>query len=136
MDSTADIRYVLDTDVVLDHLNGIQSATDCIDSLPEGEVALSVITFGEVLEGALGGRGPAAAVAGVDLFRENKTLLDVTVDIARIFAQLRCDLRQRGRLIPDSDLLIAATALHHDATLVTRNTRHFERIPDLTLMAP
>jgi predicted nucleic acid-binding protein len=34
------------------------------------------------------------------------------------------------------DLLIAATALDHDLTLVTRNRRHFERIPDLTLYQP
>jgi predicted nucleic acid-binding protein len=39
-------------------------------------------------------------------------------------------------LIPDVDLLIAATALEEDLTLVTRNTRHFERIPDLKLYQP
>lgn len=33
----------------------------------------------------------------------------------------------------DPDLLIAATALHHDLTLVTRNRKHFERIPGLDL---
>jgi len=36
-------------------------------------------------------------------------------------------------MIGDFDILIAATALHHDLTLVTRNRRHFERIPNLAL---
>jgi predicted nucleic acid-binding protein len=36
-------------------------------------------------------------------------------------------------LIPDMDLLIAATALEHDLTLVTRNLSHFSRIPELRL---
>ena len=33
-----------------------------------------------------------------------------------------------GQIIADFDILIAATALHHDLTLLTRNTRHFDRI--------
>ena len=45
-------------------------------------------------------------------------------------------LRRQGQLIPDLDLLIAATALAHDLTLVTRNRHHFERIPDLRLHSP
>jgi predicted nucleic acid-binding protein len=36
-------------------------------------------------------------------------------------------------LIPYLDLLIAATALAYDLTLLTRNRRHFQRIPDLKL---
>ncbi|MDQ2810105.1 MAG: type II toxin-antitoxin system VapC family toxin [Chloroflexota bacterium] len=39
-------------------------------------------------------------------------------------------------LIGDADTLIAATALHHDLTLVTGNRRHFSRIPNLTLLTP
>jgi tRNA(fMet)-specific endonuclease VapC len=36
-------------------------------------------------------------------------------------------------LIPDFDILIAATAIHHDLTLVTRNQKHLARIPGLKL---
>jgi predicted nucleic acid-binding protein len=36
-------------------------------------------------------------------------------------------------MIGDPDLLIAATAVRRDLILITRNTRHFERIPDLKL---
>lgn len=43
-------------------------------------------------------------------------------------------LRAEGRLIPDFDVVIAATALAHDLTLVTRNRRHFDRIAGLTLL--
>ncbi len=49
------------------------------------------------------------------------------------FAVLRADLRRRGQLIPDLDLLIAATALSHDLALLTRNVRHFARIPGLRI---
>lgn len=53
-----------------------------------------------------------------------------TLDLAATIYQ---DLRRRGLLIEDADILIAATALAHDATLVTRNLKHFERIEGLKL---
>jgi tRNA(fMet)-specific endonuclease VapC len=49
------------------------------------------------------------------------------------FGQIRGQLRQTGQLISDFDILIAATALHYDLTLLTHNTRHFSRIPTLKL---
>lgn len=49
------------------------------------------------------------------------------------FAETRAYLRRRGEGIADLDLLIAATALHHDLTLLTFNLRHFARIPDLRI---
>ncbi|MEA2511263.1 MAG: hypothetical protein QOJ59_750, partial [Thermomicrobiales bacterium] len=48
-------------------------------------------------------------------------------------ARIRSFLRSQGRLIPDIDLQIAATAVSLDLTLVTRNLRHFSRIPGLKI---
>jgi tRNA(fMet)-specific endonuclease VapC len=42
-------------------------------------------------------------------------------------------LRQRGELIGDFDILIAATAMNEDAALVTENTRHFQRVDGLRI---
>ncbi len=52
------------------------------------------------------------------------------------FAEIRALLRRRGELISDFDILLGATALHHDLTVLTYNKRHFERIPDLKLYPP
>jgi tRNA(fMet)-specific endonuclease VapC len=52
------------------------------------------------------------------------------------FAQTRTLLRSQGMLIPDMDILIAATALAHNLTLLTRNVRHFQRIPGLARYQP
>jgi predicted nucleic acid-binding protein len=62
--------------------------------------------------------------------------LNLNDAIMQQFAALRVDLRRRGQIIPDFDLLLAATALHHDLTILTRNARHFGRISDLTLSQP
>jgi len=47
------------------------------------------------------------------------------------YGELRAFLRQKGLLIGPNDLLIAATALAHGATLVTHNTAEFSRVPGL-----
>ncbi len=49
------------------------------------------------------------------------------------FGVIRGELQRRGEAIGDPDLLIAATALDHDLTLLTRNRKHFTRIPNLKL---
>lgn len=49
------------------------------------------------------------------------------------YAQIRADLKRRGCMIGPNDLLIAATALAHGATLVSNNTREFRRVEGLLL---
>ena len=51
-----------------------------------------------------------------------------TLDTA---ADIYATLKKNGRLIDDADILIAATCITHGYTLVTANTKHFERIEGL-----
>lgn len=60
-------------------------------------------------------------------------MLPLTDEVVVRAADLYADLRARGQLISDADLLIAGTALTHDLVLVTNNLDHFNRIPDLEL---
>jgi len=57
-------------------------------------------------------------------------LNEPSLDIA---AEIYQTLRVAGTPLEDADILIAGTAIAHDATLVTRNTRHFQRIEELSL---
>ena len=57
--------------------------------------------------------------------------LPLTRPIAKRAADLRSDLAAAGTPIGPYDLLIAATALEHGATLVTNNVREFVRVPGL-----
>ena len=47
------------------------------------------------------------------------------------YARIRHHLEKQGTVIGGNDLMIAATALAHDLTLITHNCREFERVPDL-----
>ncbi len=70
------------------------------------------------------------------VFLSGFTVLALNDAIMQVFGQNRHALRRQGKLIPDLDLLIAATALHYDLTLMTCNLRHFARIPGLGLYRP
>jgi predicted nucleic acid-binding protein len=52
---------------------------------------------------------------------------------ARIRGSLPRPIRQQ---VGDLDILIAATCLEHDLTLLTRNRKDFHQIPDLSLYQP
>ncbi len=129
------MSYLLDTDVVADWLNNRPEAVRLLSTLePEG-LAISLITYGEVYDGIYYGRDPRAAEQAFLRFLRGVTVLPLTRTIMKRFARIRGSLRSRGLAVQDPDLLIAATALTHDMTLVTRNLRHFQRIPDLAILS-
>jgi predicted nucleic acid-binding protein len=127
------VTYLVDSDWVADALKGRPNATALLATLALNGIAISAITFGEVYEGIHYGSNPQHYRRVFYLFLRGVAVLTVTRSIAREFAIIRGRLRQRGRLLPEPDLLIAATAIHHGLILVTRNTRHFQRIPGLPL---
>lgn len=60
--------------------------------------------------------------------------LDLDRQTADLAADLHHQLRSIGQLLEDADLLIAATAIRYNASLVTHNLRHFRRVPGLHLV--
>ncbi len=124
---------LIDTDWFIDYLAGRSPAIALFERLDKTAKAISLVTYGEVYEGIYFGRNPVEYErVFLETLREI-SILGLSEEIARRFARLRGTLRQQGLLVPDPDLLIAATAIHHDLTLVTRNQRHFGRVPGLKL---
>ena len=124
---------LVDSDVIMDGLANRPNALETLLRLGAEGLAVSAISIAEVLEGAYRSAEPVRQLQMYRQFLAGYTVLDVTDPIADIFAELRATLRRQGNLIADMDLLIAATALSHDLTLVTGNTRHFTRVPGLRL---
>ena len=127
------MAFLIDTDRVIDALAGRADALAMLRRLPPRRVGVSVVTYGETLEVAFNSPNPAARIGVLRTFFGTVDLLPVTEAIMGRFAEIRAHLRRRGELIGDFDLIIGATALEHDLTIVTRNLRHFGRIPDLKL---
>jgi tRNA(fMet)-specific endonuclease VapC len=125
------VKFLIDSDWVVDYLKGLDTATALLNSLEPDGLAISIITFGEVLEGILFGRDRARHEAGFRRLLRRADVLPLSRAVMARFARTRGELRSRGQVIGDMDLLIAATALEYDLTLVTRNRRHFDRVPGL-----
>lgn len=89
---------------------------------------------GEFLEGgaAVSPDRLSESVAFLRAFRVDVVDLETAMRYARIVARLRMASDLSGRSKPD--LWIAASAVRWAAPLVTRNTRHFGRIPGLELI--
>lgn len=122
--------YLIDT-MVLSERSKAQAnpaVINWLDSVRFDDGYISVITIGEVQRGIRKfGVGEKDRADRHLLWLENtllaygKRVLPVTTAIARRWGSLTYDLKNAN-----ADLLIAATALEHDLTVVTRNTRHFE----------
>jgi tRNA(fMet)-specific endonuclease VapC len=127
------MTYLVDTEYVADYLKGYQAATTLLEKLVGEGIGISIITFAEVYEGIYYGHNRRQHEQGFRRFLTTTPLFPITRSIARQFALIRGDLRAKGLLIPDPDLSIAATAIHHNLTLVTRNRKEYERIPNLNM---
>jgi tRNA(fMet)-specific endonuclease VapC len=130
------VRYLFDTDRIIDALHGKPEALSLVTTLRLSGVAISVISLAEVSEGAYGAGDPRHKLANLRQFLAGFRVINVTPSVARRFAEERAQLRSIGSPIADLDLLIAATALRYRLTLVTRNFAHFERVPHLLLHRP
>jgi tRNA(fMet)-specific endonuclease VapC len=127
-------RYLLDTDWVVDVLNGQDRAIQTVLELAPSGLAVSIITYGELYEGAAFAHNPEPALAGLHAFLKGKDILPLTPAIMERFAHIRGSLpRSIRQQIGDLDMLIAATCLEHDLTLLTRNLKDFHKIPNLKL---
>jgi len=127
------MKYLLDTDWIINLLAGNKDAEEKIQHLDPNDIVISLATVAEIYEGAYIYANPEAHIHTFRQFLSNFQLLNLNLSIMEKFAEIRSYLRRRGELISDFDILLGATALHHDLTVLTYNKRHFERIPDLKL---
>lgn len=96
-----------------------------------GQLHVSVITVGELLTWAFRRKASPRRLHNVETLLQGFTALPVTWAVAHTFGKIRAPLMDIGRPTGELDLLIAATALVNDLTLVTHNQRDFADVPDL-----
>ena len=129
------MRYLVDTDWVIDHLHGRAQVVRRLEELaPEG-IGLSILSLAELYEGVYFSTAPQDNEKALQDFLGGVDVLPLDDGICRVFAQERGRLRAAGMLIGDFDLLIGATAIRHGLALLTNNRRHFERLTDLNIIS-
>lgn len=125
------VNYLIDTDILINFSNNKEPGLDILATIPSYELSISAITIGEVLEGLIENTSKYASVKQKML---SIKVYPVDETVAERFAQERKVLRKSGKLIDNMDLLIASTALVHNLTLITNNTKDFRSIKGLKLL--
>lgn len=126
--------YLLDTNAWIHLLTG--RSPELANRLAEHdptEVRTCAVVVAELLHGA---RRSARVEENLRLVREMMApfhCLDFTTRCAEEYGVIRLDLERSGRVIGPLDMLIAATARAHDATLVTHNIDEFCRVAGLRI---
>ncbi len=130
------MAFILDADWAIQALAGRAYARSTLDRLIVRQISLSAVTIGELFEIAFNSPNPAARLDSLRRFLHAYPVLTVTEPIALRFAEIRAYLRRRGEMVSDFDIIVGATALEYDLTVLTFNVRHFRRIPDLRIYTP
>lgn len=91
------------------------------------------ISAAELYYGAAKSNAPAKNRALVKSFLASLPILGLDEASVQIFGEAKALLERHGQRLADADLLIGAIAAAQRATVVTGNTRHYERIPGVAL---
>ena len=122
---------VADTDVLIDFLEGRQPGAQAVAAaLGAGRLQTTAISCFELLSGARQARQRRAVQALLD----GIPALGLDRNAAQKAAETRLELDRLGIAIGMADSLIAGIVLLHGGSLLTRNRRHFERVPLLSLV--
>jgi predicted nucleic acid-binding protein len=125
------VKYLVDANVLSEPTKKVPDST-VVDWLRENEreIVVDPIVRGEVRFGILllrSGRRRASLERWFDAGVQRLCCLPWEAEMGLRWAQLLATLRTAGRAMPIKDSLIAATALVHDLTVVTRNRVDFEK---------
>ena len=96
------MSYLVDSDWLIDAFLGIPTAVNLLARLRDEGLAVSIISYGELFEGAIGAPDPATELARFRRFLARLTVLPLDDATMERFARIRAALRRRGQLIPDN----------------------------------
>jgi tRNA(fMet)-specific endonuclease VapC len=126
-------QYLLDTNVLSNLVRHPQGRVfQHLATVGEDSVCTSIIVACELRFGVIKS-GSSRLVEQLERILEVLSVLPLEPPVDEHYATIRAGLEQAGTPIGPNDLLIAAHALALDLTLVTANTREFERVPALSL---
>jgi tRNA(fMet)-specific endonuclease VapC len=128
------MSFLLDSNSCIRYLNGRSARIrQYLEAVQPREVMLCSVVKAELFYGAMKSARIAENLARIEAFAGRFVSLPFDDAAAAIYGDIRVRLERQGRTIGPNDLLIAATALAHGATLVTHNTGEFSRIEELRL---
>lgn len=126
------LQYLLDTNICIYIAKQKPlSVLRKFEQLTVGQVAMSTITYGELLFGAHKSHHPRLAMKVLEELTSLIPALPISVETGKFYGEIRSKLEKQGQPIGNNDLWIAAHALDLGVVLITNNSKEFVRIPHL-----
>lgn len=128
------MKFLLDTNICVYYLNGkMPNVRSRVNATPPTWIAISAITRGELFVGAAKSQQRERTRRRQEEFLARFASLPYDDVAAERYGDIYGSLEAAGLRIDKPDAQIAAIARVHNLIVVTRNTRHFSRVPDLPI---
>lgn len=127
------MKFLLDTDTCIYALKQNQNVLSHLLSTPREDVAISVITEGELCTGSAKSSAPVKTLRLIENFVRPLAVIDFTSGDSIVYASVRAKLERTGTPIGPLDTLIASQAVARRLTLVSNNEREFRRVTGLAI---
>src|SRR5437016_1706931 len=126
------LRYLLDTNIcIYIAKQKPMRVLQRFEKIEVGEMAMSAITYGELMYGAEKSHHPKKAKEALIELSSLIPPLPLTIHVSEHYAKIRATLEKQGKPIGNNDLWISSHALALHVTLVTNNVKEFSRVPHL-----
>ena len=125
------MKRLLDTSTLVDFLRGDANTVAAMRRADVSDLVTSTLVVEELFAGTALARDSHTELFRVDSLLRPLRVLPFDQKSARAAGLLRMMLQKQGTPIGNSDRMIAATAIAHDASVVTSNVREFARVPGL-----
>ena len=124
-------NLAVDTNAIIAYRQGIPEVCSLIEGADT--ILLPVIVLGELFYGAANSTRPQENEQATRKFLAQSVLVAIDEIIAARYADVRLELKKKGRPIPENDIWIAAICLELGALLLSRDS-HFDHVPNLQVM--
>jgi predicted nucleic acid-binding protein len=125
--------YLLDTDTIIYILKGNPVVENNLQRHYHDPIKISVITLMELYYGAYKSQKVTSNLAKIKTLQNSLEIIPLGQEVAEIFGIQKANLEKRGTSLDDFDLILGCSALAHNLTLVTNNSKHFKKIEGLKL---
>ena len=125
------MKRLLDTSTLVDFLRGDANTVAAMRRADVSDLVTSTLVVEELFAGTALARDSHTELFRVDSLLRPLRVLPFDQKSARAAGLLRMMLQKQGTPIGNSDRMIAATAIAHDASVVTSNVHEFARVPGL-----
>lgn len=127
------MAYLLDSNTLIYFFKNTGAVRHHIAQYKDMDLRLCTPVLWELLTGAFKAQNGSSQFSRLKELENRLTVLPFDLDSARQAAKTRAHLERLGTPIGNVDTMISGIALAHDLTIVTRNTREFERVPGLRI---